>query len=155
MGRRSLNKFLRSVAGRRRGLFQKLMKSALLAGAKKQSVAALALLAKAASVYTPALLADAVCRQTIHMKSSLLCERALTREGVCSLISQPIHRDLVQISAPCRFVDAPITEALQTEDRYFRIDKGIQCSDGAQDFLQLLFCKTNRKRLWKDGNLCA
>jgi len=121
------------------------MKPALLANAKKQSVAALALLAKAASVYTPALLADAVCRQTIHMKSSLLCDRALTREGVYSSISQPIHRDLMQIAAPCRLVDAPIAEALQTKDRDFRIDKGIQCSDGAQNFLQLLFCKTNRQ----------
>ena len=154
-GRRGLNKFLRSAAGRRRGLFQKFMKPAPLADAKKQSVAALALLAKAASVYTPALLADAVCRQTIHMKSSLLCERTLTREGVFSLISQPVQCDLVQISAPCRLVDAPVAEALQTEDRDYRIDKGIQCSDDVQDFLQFLFRKTNRQRLRKDSNLCA
>ena len=51
------------------------MKPALLADAKKQSVAALALLA------------DAVCRQTIHMKNSLLYEHALTREGVYFFIS--------------------------------------------------------------------
>ena len=131
------------------------MKPALLADAKKQSAAALALLAKAASVYTPALLADAVCRQTIHMKSSLLREHTLTREGVFSSISQPIHRDLVQIAAPCRLVDAPIAEALQAEDRDFRIDKRINFFDDAQNFLQLLFRKTNRKRLRKDGNLCA
>jgi len=58
------NKFLRSEAGRRRELFQKFIKPALLADAKKQRVAAPALLAKAASVYTLALLADAVCKQT-------------------------------------------------------------------------------------------
>ncbi len=44
---RSLNKFLQSAAGRQSGLFQKFMKPALLADAKKQSVAALALLAGA------------------------------------------------------------------------------------------------------------
>ena len=75
------------------------MKPALLADAKKQSVAALALLAKAASVYTPALLAkaasvytpallaDAVCKHRNQTENSLLCERALTREGVYFFIS--------------------------------------------------------------------
>jgi hypothetical protein len=42
---RSLNKLLRSATGRLHELFQKFMKPALLADAKKQSVAALALLA--------------------------------------------------------------------------------------------------------------
>ena len=115
------------------------MKPALLADAKKQSAAALALLAKAASVYTPALLADAVCKYRNQTESSLLCERALTREGVFSSKSQPIHRDLVQIAAPCRLVDAPIAEALRTEDRDFRIYKRINFFDNAQNFLQLLF----------------
>ena len=107
------------------------MKPALLADAKKQSAAALALLAKAASVYTPALLADAVCKHRNQTESSLLCERALTREGVFSSISQSVHRDLVQIAASCRLVDAPVAETLRTEDRDFRIDKRIQFSDDA------------------------
>ena len=70
-------------------------------------------------------------------------------------LSQSVHRDLVQIAASCRLVDAPIAEALRAEDRDFRIDKRINFFDDAQDFLQLLFRKTNQKGLRKDGNLCS